>query len=239
MSLKNILSVAVVAALTAGTAMAQPTIDVADGGLNGSGNREFIVSVAPGTDGNSLAVELGFETEFGSNILSATSNADWEDDGVAPVGNPGNNPFSGTVTDGIVVDGTTVFAALGSTNLVTGSTAVLTIELDSAIDVLQLGQTAASIIAEDGANNSFGPTEFGVFGDFDTDGDVDIVDFGTFGAGFNADPPEFDIVDFGDFGLNFGLDATPGSGSAVPEPTTMVLGLLSMIGLAATRRSRS
>lgn len=76
----------------------------------------------------------------------------------------------------------------------------------------------------------------GIEGDFDGDGDVDIVDFGNFATNFGMtglpiDPPadgdfdldgDVDIVDFGTFGQNFGI-GVPGSGAAIPEPASLVL----------------
>lgn len=88
----------------------------------------------------------------------------------------------------------------------------------------------------------------GIDGDFDGDGDVDIVDFGTFGQNFGltgqpTDPPvdgdfdadgDVDIVDFGTFGQNFGIGT--GGGSAVPEPTSMGLAMLLLASLCGYRR---
>lgn len=88
----------------------------------------------------------------------------------------------------------------------------------------------------------------GIPGDFDGDGDVDIVDFGTFGQNFGltgqpTDPPvdgdfdgdgDVDIVDFGTFGQNFGTGT--GSGSAVPEPTSMGLALIILASFIGSRR---
>lgn len=87
----------------------------------------------------------------------------------------------------------------------------------------------------------------GIPGDFDGDGDVDIVDFGTFGNNFGMtglplDPPtpgdfepdgDVDIVDFGTFGANFGTGVP---GAAIPEPASAVLALLGLC-FAAVRRS--
>lgn len=88
----------------------------------------------------------------------------------------------------------------------------------------------------------------GIPGDFDGDGDVDIVDFGTFGQNFGlsglpTEPPtdgdfdadgDVDIVDFGTFGQNFGTGT--GGGTAVPEPATALL-LMSLLMVVGTRRS--
>lgn len=86
-------------------------------------------------------------------------------------------------------------------------------------------------------------------GDFDGDGDVDIVDFGTFGQNFGMtglplDPAtdgdfepdgDVDIVDFGTFAQNFGMGT--GSGSAVPEPASCLLVML-LTGVIACRSGR-
>lgn len=239
MSLKNILCVAAMAALTASPVLAQqPTLRVEDGGLGSSGRIWNFYVTPDGTD-NSIAVELGLNATAGSNtsIASATSTADWEDDGVAPVGNPGDNPFTGTVTDGISIAADTVFAALGSTNLLSAETLVLSVEINDPIAVLELGSIAPSIIAEDGTNYEYSDT-YGVFGDFDLDGDVDIVDFGDFGQGF--EDGTFDIVDFGDFGQNFGLsianNALTAGASSVPEPASLCLLGLGVAGVVTRRR---
>lgn len=93
----------------------------------------------------------------------------------------------------------------------------------------------------------------GIAGDFDGDGDVDIVDFGTFGQNFGltnqpTNPPvdgdfdsdgDVDIVDFGTFGQNFGT-GTPGSSSAVPEPASAwLLGLAGILFLRWERQTRA
>lgn len=90
----------------------------------------------------------------------------------------------------------------------------------------------------------------GLQGDFDNDGDVDIVDFGTFGQNFGMtglplDPPtdgdfepdgDVDIVDFGTFAQNFGMGT--GSGSAIPEPGSLLL-LLAGIGFVGLHSRRA
>ena len=105
MSWKNLASVAV-CALLASPALAAPTLQVVNGGLDGSGNWIWNVSVTPDTalfslnvendpvnEGGSIAVELGF-TASDSNLVSAATNP------VVPVlggnvesFNPGNGIF--------------------------------------------------------------------------------------------------------------------------------------------------
>lgn len=257
MSWKSLVCAGLVCVL-ASPVFAAPTLKVRDGGLDG-GNRVWNVTVAPETGPSSLAVELGFDPT-GATIVSATSNADWEDDGVAPVGNPGNNPFSGSITNGITVGagGANVFAALGSTNLLNGSSNVLTIKTSGPIALLDLagiygaGSNQARI-AEDGTNFDYSG-KFGVNGDFDLNGKVDVVDFGVFGDEFGKtgqtnNPADFDgngnvdVVDFGVFGDNFGLAipaAAAGSVAGVPEPTSMFMVIVGMIaGATMLRRKRT
>ncbi|MCA9238629.1 MAG: PEP-CTERM sorting domain-containing protein [Planctomycetales bacterium] len=239
MALKKLYCVAALAALVASPVMAAPDLRVADGGLGGSG-RIFNVYVTPETPNHSLAVELAFDFTTSSNtsIVSATSTADWEDDGVAPIGNPGANPFTATTTTGIQIAGDTVFASLGSTNQLSAETLVLSIEIDDPIAILELGNITPSIVAENGVLNASFTGTFGIFGDFDVDGDVDITDFGDFGIGFNNGV--YDIVDFGDFGMNFGLDiannALSAGSVATPEPAGLLLIGVALAGVAGARR---
>ena len=78
-------------------------------------------------------------------------------------------------------------------------------------------------------------------GDFDGDGDVDGADFLTWQVGFPTAP--HDAAGYALWESNYGFGSGPGngslSGSAVPEPSTIVLfGLVSLIGLVATKRRR-
>ncbi len=95
-------------------AAAAPLLSVTEIDPNGGGNRDWRVEVSPDASlfdpngflglGGSLAVELAFEI-FGSDLLSATVNTtDWPDIDPNNPGNPGNNPFTGTVTFGAVID---------------------------------------------------------------------------------------------------------------------------------------
>merc|ERR1711964_952394 len=122
-------------------------------------------------------------------------------DGIGQVGNPGNNPFTGGVTDGIVIESnnTDVFAALGSAKL-QGDEDTLTIEVSGEIALVSVSghYGGNGRIAEAGVNHDTYSGTFGINGDYNKDNKVDIVDFGIFGD-------------------NYGLSAAgAGSGSAVP-----------------------
>jgi len=181
-------------------AAAAPLLSVTDIGLNGSGNTEWSVTVSPdpnlfSTDGGqglggSLAVELAFEI-FGSDLLSATVNeTDW------PFNNPGNNPFTGTVTLGVDVDlaADTLFASLLSEFFTDpNAVEVLVIEtMGSGPTTVSWGghtllpglpnEYIGSRIAQAGINFDGFQGSVGDFvgdfdeGDFDEDGDVDNAD---------------------------------------------------------------
>jgi hypothetical protein len=86
-------------------------------GVNGSGNNEWLVAAAPDpaffTDttsgfGSSLAVELAFQVE-GSTIVGVTENdSNW------PFDNPGDNPFTNSVTFGTWLSDLPVDLAFGA-----------------------------------------------------------------------------------------------------------------------------
>lgn len=248
MSWKSLAYVAMSVVFTGSAAMAQPSLSISDGGLNGS-NRLFVVQATPATDGNSLAMEVGF-TVTGASIVSATQTSDWEDDGIAPVGNPGNNPFTSSVTNGIVVESnnTDVFAALGSGQLSAPYGSTLTIEVDGGIALVSVSGSYGGNgrIAEAGVNYDIYSGSYGINGDYNMDNKVDIIDFGTFGADygnvaarsdFNGSGGAVDIIDFGIFGSNYGLDAAgAGSDAAVPEPTSVALIGIALAVLALRRR---
>lgn len=86
-----------------------------------------------------------------------------------------------------------------------------------------------------------------LYGDFNDDDIVDIIDFGIFGANFGLEDPNIlnpetdsdgngviDIIDFGAFGEAF-LAGVP-QGSAVPEPASFALLALALAMLPAARR---
>ncbi len=101
--------------MLSGIAIAQPTLTVTNNGENANSNLEWLVQIAPDTtlfsDGDgAIGLELAFEVTTGT-LVSATHDATlW------PFLNPGNNPFTDSVTLGLQTDtsNATVFASLGS-----------------------------------------------------------------------------------------------------------------------------
>lgn len=138
--------------------------------------------------------------------------------------------------------------AAGDYTLVDGD-ANAALSLGSGITLTGLDAYSGSSLGIVGDDLVLSLVSGGIPGDFDNDGDVDIVDFGTFGQNFGltgqpTDPPvdgdfdgdgDVDIVDFGTFGQNFGTGT--GSGAAVPEPTSIVLLAMFAVGLFVRRRS--
>jgi hypothetical protein len=95
MSWKSLVSAGLLCVL-ASPAFAVPQLNIANGGLDASGNWIWNVTITPTAAGTPLAAELGFrETTAGSQLVSATkANPPWEND------NPGVQIFSWeTLTD--------------------------------------------------------------------------------------------------------------------------------------------
>ncbi len=234
-------------------AAADPSLSVTDIGLNESGNTEWSVTVSPDPslfdpndihpdpDGGSLAVELAFDI-FGSDLLSATVNAtDW------PIDNPGNNPFTGTVTTGAVIDlaADTLFASLLSEFFTSGAAVeVLVIEtMGSGPTTVSWGghtllpglpnEYIGSRIAQAGLNFDGYQGSVGDFfdeADFNEDGVVDNDDealweigYGTASGAVHGDgdaDSDFDVdgIDFLIWQRRFGFPFSPVIGSASTSP---------------------
>jgi hypothetical protein len=111
--------------LIAAHARAAPVTTVRSLGLSGAGNLQWVVEIDPdqslfsGTPrGGSLGVELAFSIQGGDVATVVTNSGGWPDV------NPGHNPFTGTVTEGLwagqQAGRDVLFIALGSGFLTTG-----------------------------------------------------------------------------------------------------------------------
>lgn len=116
MSLSKFVCTAVLCAVAAHTSVAAPILTVTPGGLN-AGNREWIVtialdtSLAPGGQ-SSMAAELAFSVDDPVDLLNVVVG----DAAIWDTPNPGFNPFTGEITDGIYISpiNDNSFAAYGS-----------------------------------------------------------------------------------------------------------------------------
>lgn len=246
---------------------AAPMLGVSQLGLNGSGNREWLVTVAPdetlfaqtpGGFGGRVTVELGFEV-IDAELLSVAKNAaDW------PLDSPGNNPFTGAVSLGLSVDqnADVAFAALTSVLLTTGNPVpVLVFETvgDQAVTLswggqILLGGTQFQYV---GARIAQGGVNFDDFqgnlavpavsADFDGDSDVDGADFLLWqrGLGDSDSDGQSDAVDLGVWKAEFGPVVAASASSpatvGVPEPPALGLALaaISAVLTALSRRNRA
>jgi hypothetical protein len=252
--------------------MADPTINVA-GAVNGA-NVDWTVSFTPdptllaGGEG-ALAVELALEF---SEMLVADSieiDADWMEtiNGVL-IENPGDNPYAGAVTDG-VLDYTNVASQLGGAGNINaifaalGSTKFMSAGEQLALSFSTVGTTGTvtygGFIAQDENGDFFNVSGSetvvdGPLGDTDGNGTIDLSDLFNVQNNFGlASPPAvgdtdgngtIDLQDLFNVQNNFGLGPNDGAGalsvsaSAVPEPATLALLSLCGIGGLAVARIR-
>lgn len=167
---KKITSYAALAVLAAGPVIAQPTLVATFEGETPEGNNAFLFEIISDDLAGSYAVELGFEAAineslaFGGAIATdsfteataangiGTSGFSIEEDtyffdGNFGTSNPGNNPFSGTETNGFVSTPMNLFMSFGSsTGLGSPVSVVRIVTSDDSI-------TFSGIIAQGGANN--------------------------------------------------------------------------------------
>ncbi|MDA1179903.1 MAG: hypothetical protein O2931_14025, partial [Planctomycetota bacterium] len=229
-----------------------------------SGNRQWQVSITPDASlfsnqpaglGGSIAAEVGFSVT-GTTFVSGTKNAaSW------PFDNPGNNPFTSTVTNGISLNGNTLFASLGST-FFTSATPVTLLTLvtqgTGPTTVAWGGQTlltgtpqeyVGGRLAQGGQNfnNITGSISSTIPCDLNGDGRVDGADvgllfnsWGNVAPGTAADKDNSGVVDGADLAAIFNnWTGDVGPTAAVPEPCALgsLVFLAAILG-AARNRSR-
>jgi hypothetical protein len=214
----------------ASAALAAPELFVTYEGVSGGGNNQWLVAVAPDpaffTDttsgfGSALATELAFAIE-GSTIANGSvveNDIDW------PFDNPGNNPFTNSVTFGMWLNGANdkAFGAFGGNVFLSGAPVTLfsfqTLGTDPT--TVYYGTAASgdpvkgAIIAQTGQNF---PVEFSGSG-----GGLALANLDG-GAGGGDGFHEF--------------TGYTGSVSSVPEPSTaMLIFLAAVTGLVVSRRN--
>jgi hypothetical protein len=190
-------------------------LNVANGGLDASGNWIWNVTITPSASGTPLAAELGFrESTTGSQLMAAaTTNPPWD------TPNPGEQIFTWeTLTDvdpgagtnnrpvGLQTNTTNdeIFSALGSADLTAGAAVqYLTIttagptntRLDTTLQVLGTHGTggASGRIAEitgtaatNYSNFTGSATRTAKGGDINLDGTVNALDASAFGAAWQS-----------------------------------------------------
>ncbi|MEQ8850103.1 PEP-CTERM sorting domain-containing protein [Botrimarina sp.] len=230
MSWKSFACLAAVAAMSA-PALAQPSFTT-----NGS-----ILQVTVDAMG-SVAVEVSIT---GSDIAPASG---MPADTVFDTPNPGDNPFTGTVTNGAFVDGNNIFISYGSDVLSPGTYDLWDFTGTGTADVMGL-------IAQGGANFTgltatltLGGLE-PVAGDFSGDGNVDNDDLTLLldnwaatvppvPAGWDGAQPTSPAIDNSELTALLDTWGTSAGGAAVgvPEPAALGLVMVGLLGAAARRK---
>jgi hypothetical protein len=223
------------------------------GGPQAGGHQVWQVLLRPNS-ASAAAVEIGFQFSGGS-ILSITPNSAVFDDL-----NPGQNPFTGSVTQGVSINdypgpADAAFAALGGVIPTTADTLVLTLVTNHA-GVMTLGGqnhngffTGARIVQNnvkmDGLTAALQVT--GMEADFNSSGKVDGADFliwqRRLGLGPSASRADGDAnadgsVDAADVAIWRGqFGSLLGAAIAVPELLSLHLIALGLSGLIFLARS--
>jgi len=224
---------ATLVAAVASAAHANPELFVTYEGINGD-NHEWLVAVAPDPAffvettsgfGSSLAVELAFAVE-GSTIAAGSvveNNVDW------PADNPGNNPFTDSVTEGLWLSDALdkAFGAFGGNVFLSGDPVPL-------FGFQTVGTDLTTV--HYGVAASGHPTKGSIIGQAGQNFPVEL-------AGFAAGELSLMAVDVGGMasgGIEFRkFTGYTGSVSSVPEWSTAMLALVGVpLGVCVLGRRR-
>ncbi|QDS98653.1 hypothetical protein [Adhaeretor mobilis] len=221
----------VVAAVTASSTRAQPSLNLVD-----NGNASFTLQVVTDASGP-IATEIATEEGglVGTGNLTFT-NVILADPAIFDVENLGHNPFTDTVTCGLNLDNIStneIFASFGTGSLGVGVFDFLTVEFRGTGTI-----DAYGILAQQGVNHSvFTSSDVTdvILGDFNGDIRVDGGDFLQWQYDEVSGPPS--AVDLAFWEANYGAPFI-GSASfaAVPEPSTLTALL---VGIFFSRRQRT
>lgn len=171
-------------------------------------------------------------TPFADQVLAFEADAGFD----------GSNPFSldeagvAATINFLASDGVTTFTTAGSDN------GIYDFSFDPVNEVLWIADQGNGVIYGFGKPGTMETLD----GDANGDGTVDLLDLDILGSNFGSSPATLaqgdfnsdnvvDLLDLDILGSNFG--ATLGSSTAIPEPASCLLILMTGVGMALTRRA--
>lgn len=201
--------------------------------VNDAGEHAYIYQAGDFADLRMQVYESGVKLEPPGNIDFVTSDDSAQFTSVVTVLAPDGFDIGDTLDISVSVDGTDVTSAAHSVNIV-----------GNFPGYIGWSSNSGGALIDDLKITALGTATGGLDGDYNDDGVVDAADYTTWrdNLGQSVTLPNdttagtVTTADYDVWKSAFGNTSGSGAGSAVPEPTTAMLLLLTMVSLIGTRR---